>query len=351
MRRKFCCVMRSRSYARSPMSKIFFFRRSRLICKLLSIICVAIFLYYVVLFANKSDGVSQADDDVRSLESGEPAEQSQKSQTLKALAKSTSGPNPSSIEIEPISSIIDALSSLQPPVRPVWTLIELYEKSSSHTVKDDLEIVSALSYCANNKDNLEFLRELRASGQAIPEQVAAIESSTVISQPLCVRLSDADFDRRSKVMRAWAEKGNAEAMLGFFEVGPPGGWKLEGHDENRSATVLAWRSEAIAHLERALDMGRVEAFATLAEIYRRRAEEDFIFQGVENAGRSYAYGYAYAMALRSSTTNEDVRSGLQNYVMKLGDGLSEKEKQESEIAAEKMLEECCNKLSLERHEK
>lgn len=166
------------------------------------------------------------------------------------------------------ASFAHATTSMDPPAQPVWEMLRDYRGPDLGRAAEDVEVLSALSWCATREAIPEWLGAARSQGDA-PEPVQALAAEHAQVQRLCARLSDRDYALRLSILRLHARAGQVEAQLAFLDVGPTGRW-LDPDREHLpldGPQLAAWRQELLEYLSQAAAVRPGDALSTLSFLY------------------------------------------------------------------------------------
>lgn len=221
--------------------------------------------------------------------------------------------------------INDALLTIDPPSKPVWTIVEAYRKTQAPTLKQKMEVLAALSYCENKRPLIKILAEERSRGESTKSSSEELEKS----RELCGQVPESAYTLRRDILQEAADAGSVQAMLSFFDTGPLGRWP--GADEYVPLTkveIADWQKKGIAYLEKAASLGSVEAYKALSGIYAPRTAGNGA-ESYQSAATSYAYDYVWASAkLLSHDLSAEAKQQVHSYL----------KNQESLLTAEQMKE-------------
>lgn len=237
--------------------------------------------------------------------------------------------------------ISELLTALTPPEKPTWEIVQDYRKKSQKTAEDDAKVLSSLSYCINMQGSSDALIKAKSSGTAVAGEIAALENNVDQSSKFCGRLLDSDYQIRSDIVAARAQKGDTEAMLAFMDVGPRGRWQADFAVAGISAEELqAWKHTAADYLEKAAMAKNLAALNTLASIYsvspKSHDELNSMFVDMYDPVKSYGYAYAWVYSMKPDG-NMNINNALSNYLNHFERNLSTDQIQRGKHNAEKIL--------------
>jgi hypothetical protein len=247
-----------------------------------------------------------------------------------------------------------AMSTLDPPSRPVHELLEIYKRKNPPNTQDDLEIFSALSYCANQSFSASSLRDEVARGE-LPEKIDETKKHVNHYAAICGRLGPTDFAIRSSIARKRADSGDVDAMLQFLHIGPAGKWPNPGDPPISAEQVKSWERDAMQYLQSAASKGSANALLALSDTYlgpggvpcisEANSKELAITQGhafasQKNPVMSLAYTYAYQSAANLSSAG---KTAFASVIPRYEACLSADERQRAKQIAELVVKRCCLK--------
>ena len=218
-------------------------------------------------------------------------------------------------------TLSELLSTLTPPKKPAWEIVQHYKTKVPKSPEDEAETLAALSYCINMQGSSDALLKAKGSGTASAGEIIALQDNVNQASKLCNRLLDSDYEIRSDIVSSHARKGDTEAMLAFMDVGPLGRWQADYSTSGIANEELnKWKHTAISYLEQAA-MGRnYSSLNTLATIYsyspKSQGEQSSIFSDIYDPVKSYQYAYAWVNSMTLSgneKTNAALTSYLKNY--------------------------------------
>jgi len=213
---------------------------------------------------------------------------------------------PKSAENPDEALIFESLRNVPIPADSVKNLVRNYTNINNPTLKESLEVVSALSFCERRVAYGETPDAAAGRSQQLPD--AAARRSQQLQEEYatyCADLEDVDYLENKNIMRSLIQAGYIEAKLMYYDVGPLGKRAAEEEIINAIGEDAArqWLDEAIDHLlDYARDGGSRPdiAYSVLAAMHGGFAEKPpagSVFGEQFDAEKAYAYEYLRAAAL------------------------------------------------------
>ncbi|WP_146749223.1 hypothetical protein [Paracidovorax anthurii] len=229
-------------------------------------------------------------------------------------------------------SLASMLSPLENPRLPVDKMVAQYLGKHKRSLEDQMEIISALSFCANRRGLGNVIAQSRSAGLA--EEVRELSVSYDAYVEYCKNLGDGYYSLRKDILGSLAASGDLEAKKLYFEVGPMGRWL--GDEEYLPLTkeqINEWSALAVSYLQQSAQAGDRGAYKTLASIYKVDSE-DRIIGGYSDKMTSYAYDYVWAASvIADPDVPETTKRSVTAYIRKIESGLSSTEKDEGRAKA------------------
>jgi len=202
---------------------------------------------------------------------------------------------PKSAENPDEALIFESLRNVPIPADSVKNLVRNYANINNPTLKESLEVASALSFCERRIAHGKTPDAAAGLPQQLQEEYATY----------CADLEDTDYLESKNIMRSLIQAGYIEAKFMYHAVGPLGKPATEEEIINAIGEDAArqWLGEAIDHLlDYARDGGSRPdmAYSTLAAMHGGFSEKPpagSLFGERFDAEKAYAYEYLRAAAL------------------------------------------------------
>lgn len=221
------------------------------------------------------------------------------------------------------SSISDAIMGLAMPKKIVSKLLADYRSKENPSTEERIEVLSALSFCANKRELATVIGEKRGDGVATQEEMQGLNSTYEGYIKYCADLADESYLTRRLILDALAKQGNAEARSMYFEVGPLGRWPQDNEYIPLSKEdINDWINTSISHLHSNVKEGDFRIYKTLAAIHGSSPDDAILGQASDKI-KSYAYDYLWVTFLAANpSTPSEVKSKVADYLKHRGKELS-----------------------------
>lgn len=217
---------------------------------------------------------------------------------------------------KPVPPLTRLIATIEPPSRPVWETVMEYRRALAPTKEQDAEVLGALSFCKGAEMRASLAQKFRAGGSP-PESYSGVAGTSDRDAALCSRLGPGDYAIRLDIAQRYAQAGDDEGKLLYFDVGPGGGVPPSSLSEEQRKV---WVAQATTYLEQAAAAGNLKAIQRLERRYEGDAAvEETGVEPVLDADPTKAFTYSlvfWTRVLKQRTdldpaTRRSIEAGVQ----------------------------------------
>lgn len=219
--------------------------------------------------------------------------------------------------------ILDSISGMAAPKKIVSKLISDYRSNASPSAEEKMELLSALSFCANRRSITTVIGEERGKGTSNPTEMQGLNATYAEYIKYCTDLSDDSYLTRRSILDSLAAQGHPEARSSYFEVGPLGRWPQENeHIPLSKEQIDDWIETSVNHLLKNSNEGDFQAYKTLATIYESRPDDPILGKSADKV-KAYTYDYLWGTSIVANPkTSTEVKNSIATYLNEKGKELN-----------------------------
>lgn len=213
--------------------------------------------------------------------------------------------------------ILDSISGMTVPKEIVSKMISDYRSNATPSAEEKLDLLSALSFCANRRSITTVIGEKRGKGTSTPTEMQGLNATYADYIKYCADLSDDSYLTRLSILDSLATQGHSEARSSYFEVGPLGRWPQENeYIPLSNGQMDEWIETSINHLQKNSKAGDFQAYKTLATIYGSSPDDPILGKSADRV-KAYTYDYLWVTSLVANpATPDEVKNGVADYLKK-----------------------------------
>jgi hypothetical protein len=220
-------------------------------------------------------------------------------------------------------SVSDAITGLAVPRKNVRVLFDDFHRNINPSQSEKIELLSALSFCANRINVAAVIGNERGRGSTDMAEMQALKSTHEDYVKYCGDLPDGAYHARRDILNNLANQGDVNAKAMYFEVGPLGRWPQPNeHVPMTNEQIDSWVDKSIEFLRQNSGEGNFQAYKTLATIYGGTAD-DPILGRVMDPVKAYTYDYLWVNSIMANpNTSLKIRNEMGAYLARISNNLT-----------------------------